>query len=244
MADEKEFLAEILERFTEAVRNLLHPSLYKRTLREIGTDLGRKVAGHVDRPHTASHPFTEEDYLRCGQWMKTHWGWNHDMRVQAKGKIDVKIPLCPFGKLATDESQVCQIEAGILGGIAGDQFGYGKVVIQRGSGLPPRDCRLTVYLERTPESLTTEGPTFMAGHIGEKNGREIGADTSLVAQLTQRERQIIKLIGEGLSDKKIAETLRLSVRTVEGHIARIRDKTALRSRSALIRFALRTNALN
>jgi len=36
--------------------------------------------------------------------------------------------------------------------------------------------------------------------------------------LTDREREIVMLIGEGLSSREIAERLTLSVRTVESHI--------------------------
>lgn len=65
------------------------------------------------------------------------------------------------------------------------------------------------------------------------------ADTLNFDELSPRERQIVRLIGEGLSDKEIAATLNLSVRTAEGHSFRIREKTGLKSRSALIRWAIK-----
>jgi DNA-binding CsgD family transcriptional regulator len=52
--------------------------------------------------------------------------------------------------------------------------------------------------------------------------------------LTNREREIVILIGEGLSTRAIAERLSLSLRTVEGHIYRAMTKTGTASRDELI----------
>jgi DNA-binding NarL/FixJ family response regulator len=53
-----------------------------------------------------------------------------------------------------------------------------------------------------------------------------------------RERQIIALIGEGLSNKAIAAELGLSARTIEGHINHIYIKLGVESRTSLVRYAL------
>jgi DNA-binding CsgD family transcriptional regulator len=51
--------------------------------------------------------------------------------------------------------------------------------------------------------------------------------------LTDREREIVMLIGEGLSNRAVAERLTLSVRTVESHIYRAMSKTGVTSRDEL-----------
>ena len=51
--------------------------------------------------------------------------------------------------------------------------------------------------------------------------------------LTDREREIVMLIGEGLSSRGVAARLTLSVRTVEGHIYRAMAKTGATSRDEL-----------
>jgi DNA-binding CsgD family transcriptional regulator len=51
--------------------------------------------------------------------------------------------------------------------------------------------------------------------------------------LTDREREIVMLIGEGLSNQTIAERLTLSVRTVESHIYRAMGKTGTATREEL-----------
>jgi DNA-binding CsgD family transcriptional regulator len=50
---------------------------------------------------------------------------------------------------------------------------------------------------------------------------------------TDREREIVTLIGEGLSNRAVAERLTLSVRTVESHIYRAMAKTGTTSRDEL-----------
>lgn len=51
--------------------------------------------------------------------------------------------------------------------------------------------------------------------------------------LTDREREIVMLIGEGLSNRAVAERLTLSVRTVESHIYQAMSKTGTNSRDQL-----------
>lgn len=57
--------------------------------------------------------------------------------------------------------------------------------------------------------------------------------------LTPREEEIIKLIAEGYSAKEIAETLVISVKTVDRHRANILTKLGMRDRLALTRYAIR-----
>jgi DNA-binding NarL/FixJ family response regulator len=55
--------------------------------------------------------------------------------------------------------------------------------------------------------------------------------------LTSRERSVLRLVAEGLTDKQIGEQLFISPRTVQGHLGKIREKTGLKRRSALARWA-------
>jgi DNA-binding CsgD family transcriptional regulator len=51
--------------------------------------------------------------------------------------------------------------------------------------------------------------------------------------LTDREREIVMLLGQGLSGRAVAQRLTLSVRTIEGHIYRAMTKTGATSRDEL-----------
>jgi len=57
--------------------------------------------------------------------------------------------------------------------------------------------------------------------------------------LTPRESEILKLVAEGHSSREIAETLVISVKTVERHRANILEKLGMRDRVELTRYAIR-----
>ena len=57
--------------------------------------------------------------------------------------------------------------------------------------------------------------------------------------LTTREREVLKLIAEGLSNKDIADRLFVSVRTIEHHRAHIMRKLNIKSTASLVKYAIR-----
>ena len=59
-----------------------------------------------------------------------------------------------------------------------------------------------------------------------------------MAMLTPKERQIVKLVVDGMSSQKIATELNLSPRTVENHRARIMDKLHIHSTVELVKLFL------
>jgi DNA-binding NarL/FixJ family response regulator len=62
--------------------------------------------------------------------------------------------------------------------------------------------------------------------------------TTPVDRLSDRELEILALLGEGRSTQQMAESLSLSVKTIESHRLHIKEKLGLRSSSELVRFAL------
>ena len=65
------------------------------------------------------------------------------------------------------------------------------------------------------------------------------ATGSLVEQLSDRELAVFELLGQGLGTRQIAETLRVSVKTVQAYCARIKEKLNLASATELLREAVR-----
>jgi len=57
-------------------------------------------------------------------------------------------------------------------------------------------------------------------------------------KLTDREKQVLKLIAEGHSHKEVANLLDISAKTVIAHQTNISEKLDLHSRAALIKFAI------
>ncbi len=65
------------------------------------------------------------------------------------------------------------------------------------------------------------------------------AAPSGVAMLTDREREVLQLIAEGLSSKEIAVMLGVSLKTVDSHRSNLMEKLDIHKVSGLVRFAIR-----
>jgi DNA-binding NarL/FixJ family response regulator len=65
------------------------------------------------------------------------------------------------------------------------------------------------------------------------------ADGSPLDALSDRELQVLELMGRGLGTRAIAELLHVSVKTIESYRARLKQKMSLRSGVELVRFAIR-----
>jgi two-component system, NarL family, response regulator NreC len=63
-------------------------------------------------------------------------------------------------------------------------------------------------------------------------------------ELSDRERQVLSRVAWGYSNKEIAGSLALSVKTVETYKVRITEKLGLRSRTEMVQYALRQGWLN
>jgi DNA-binding NarL/FixJ family response regulator len=64
-----------------------------------------------------------------------------------------------------------------------------------------------------------------------------------VERLTVREREVLRLIAEGKTNKEIAAMLTLSVYTVDAHRGNIMEKLNLRSAAEIVRFAMRNGLI-
>ena len=62
---------------------------------------------------------------------------------------------------------------------------------------------------------------------------------SPLSTITTREREVLQLLGEGLSSKEIADVLCVSVRTADAHRASLMNKLDIHKISGLVRFAIR-----
>jgi len=75
----------------------------------------------------------------------------------------------------------------------------------------------------------------VAGYL-DKDRKAIEEDP--YEKLTDREKQVLKLIAEGDSHKEIASCLNISVKTVIAHQTNISEKLNIHSRTALVKFAI------
>ena len=88
----------------------------------------------------------------------------------------------------------------------------------------------TVHASRTMV-FAGPSPSWLAGD------RE-GAKPSGLALLTEREKEVVRLLALGHTNQEVAELLYISVKTVESHRTRIMEKLGLSRRAELVRFAL------
>jgi DNA-binding NarL/FixJ family response regulator len=64
-----------------------------------------------------------------------------------------------------------------------------------------------------------------------------GKETSPIDRLSDREVEVLNLLGEGLSSKDIADRLHLSQKTVDSHRTHLKEKLNLKGAPELLRFA-------
>lgn len=86
-----------------------------------------------------------------------------------------------------------------------------------------------VYISE--ELATSLATRFVSGRVSSPN--------SPVDQLSDRELEVFELLGQGRGTRQIAETLRVSVKTVQAYCARIKEKLNLASATELLREAVK-----
>ncbi len=80
--------------------------------------------------------------------------------------------------------------------------------------------------------------TAMAARLQAQPGTSRNTAAGPLANLSEREFNILHLIGQGYGTREIAEKLGRSVKTIEAHRANIKDKLQLDSGQDLVRFAI------
>ena len=81
-------------------------------------------------------------------------------------------------------------------------------------------------------------PSIAARALSALARGETGA-AGLIEALTDREVEVLRLLAQGLTNKDIAQTLFLSVRTVEAHLRNIYGKLNVRSRTEAVLWAVK-----
>lgn len=95
-----------------------------------------------------------------------------------------------------------------------------------------------------------QGQTYLSPRVSRqiisqylgRSGETTAAGSSLPSTsgpLTDRQREVLRLIAMGRSTREIAEQLHLSVKTVESHRANIMDRLEIRDVPGLVRYAVR-----
>lgn len=105
------------------------------------------------------------------------------------------------------------------------------------------------YVEKNsaPEELLTairrvaRGGTYVSPHIGEKIAADIARGGAAVLpheRLSDRELEVLRLLGAGRSVTEIGHTLNLSVKTVSTHRTHVLAKTGLRNNADIVEYVI------
>lgn len=83
-------------------------------------------------------------------------------------------------------------------------------------------------------------PSMAGALVSRALGRqESSSEEEAFGRLSPRERQVLKLVAEGLSNKEVAVALDVAVKTVMAHRANLMDKLDIHNHSKLVQLAIR-----
>ena len=152
--------------------------------------------------------------------------------IEAASEIRKKAPAARIVLLsmhATSEHLFRALQAGVAGYVLKEAAGSELIKAIRAAHRGQR------YLSPKLEEMLVKD--FLRGH-----GQAL--ETSPLASLSKRERQILQLVVEGRSSREIAETLYLSPKTVETYRSRLMHKLGVKGMADLMRFAVANGLLS
>jgi two-component system response regulator DegU len=97
------------------------------------------------------------------------------------------------------------------------------------------------------------GETYCSGEVSKillnkfltsSRSKKLKVEAEEKLELTKREKEILKLISEGLSNKEIANNLFVSTRTIDTHRYNLMQKLGVKNGAELVRLAFKLNLIN
>jgi two-component system NarL family response regulator len=154
--------------------------------------------------------------------------------------LDLRMPdlggLAVLDKLRTSQPDIRIIvmtaseqASTLLDAIAAGAAGY---LSKRSTG---EELRQAVITAHGGGSVITPS---LASHLLKEFSSSARGEQSTVRPLQGRELDVLRLVVQGKTDNEIGQELFISPRTVQNHLTRIREKTGLRRRSELTRWAV------
>lgn len=106
------------------------------------------------------------------------------------------------------------------------------------AGFLPKSAAST-ELEQAIKTVM-RGEVYISSETSRKTLLEYGKGTKrdLLATLSPRQREVLRLIAEGRTTKQIAQVLEISVKTVETHRAQLMERLDIHDVAGLVRYAI------
>jgi len=126
--------------------------------------------------------------------------------------------------------------------VHGDTRVVSGVLDAGASGYVLKDCaveELVTAIRTVVAHKTYLSPGIAGTLVDDYKARRTAPASSACRELTEREREIVQLLAEGLSTKEIGERLHLSVKTVGTHREHLMAKLHVQSLAQLTKYAIR-----
>jgi len=114
-----------------------------------------------------------------------------------------------------------------------------RALREKAAGFLPKSAAPT-ELEQAIQTVI-RGEVYISPETSQKALLEIGKGTTkqdLLATLSPRQREVLRLIAEGKTTKQIAQVLEISVKTVETHRAQLMERLKIHDVAGLVRYAI------
>lgn len=118
-----------------------------------------------------------------------------------------------------------------------DQVSVNEAMNAGAKGFVPKTAtsdELRFAIQSVLKGQTYVSPSVCAGVLGQADG-----NGSPLSALTSREREVMKLLAEGVPNREVAKKLHISPRTIDSHRANIMKKLGINSNAELVQVALR-----
>lgn len=99
---------------------------------------------------------------------------------------------------------------------------------------PPEQLIAGVHAVARGDALLTPSVTRRLVEAFTAGTQSAGVDTERIQRLTAREAEVLRLVGRGLSNAEIAETLVIAESTAKTHVKRVLGKVAARNRAEAV----------
>lgn len=125
--------------------------------------------------------------------------------------------------------------------------GYVRQMLDAGASGYVLKRAVTDELVRAIRTVAAGGsyvdPTLAGGLVNSYFNQETSEGRAPAGELSEREAQVLRLIAWGYSNKEIGWKLNISVKTVDTYKLRLMEKLSLRSRTDIVRYALKQGLL-
>jgi DNA-binding NarL/FixJ family response regulator len=152
------------------------------------------------------------------------------------------IEIIPLLRAANPEGEVLLLTASV------DQVELARSIESGAAGVIHKSAHVTTIVEAIRklsrgEHLHSPQEVMQLLRAASRERELFHQGEEKLASLTPRENEVLKLLGEGLSDKEIAERLGVGHETVRTHMVNILGKLGVTSRLQALVFALRHGAV-